>query len=138
MLKPSVPIDFGLERPIANLTYGLVHVVVPHVVSIEKPKYVGGDGRGRNVNVDNGRGVNFAVIGGAVKRETPFYKGVRSVEMGPDVTRRRFTAGVSSDAEWNECWPSVMLEAWRSRRWGSVSDLAWLSRLRVKGALVIW
>jgi hypothetical protein len=67
MLKPPIPIDFGSERPIANLTYGFVHVVVPHVVGIKKPKYVVSDGRGRNVDVDDGRGMNLAVIGGAVK-----------------------------------------------------------------------
>jgi hypothetical protein len=66
-LKPPIPIDFGSERPIANLTYGFVYVVVPHVVSIEKPKYVASDRRGWNVDVDNRRGMNFAVIGGAVK-----------------------------------------------------------------------
>jgi hypothetical protein len=58
--------------------------------------------------------------------------------MGPDVTRRRFTAGVSSDTEGNVRRPSVMLEAQRSRRCGSASILAWWSRLRVTGALVIW
>jgi hypothetical protein len=84
MLKPLVPIDFGSKRPIANLTDGLVHIVVPHIISVKKLKYVGGDGRGRNVDVDDGRGMNLAVIGGAVKGQTPFYKWVRGVEMyGP-------------------------------------------------------
>jgi hypothetical protein len=67
MLKPPIPFDFGSERPIANLTYGFVHVVVPHVVGIEEPKYVVSDGRGRNVDVDNRCGMNLAVIGGAIK-----------------------------------------------------------------------
>jgi hypothetical protein len=58
--------------------------------------------------------------------------------MGPDVTRRRFTAGVSSDAEGNVRRPSVMLEARRSRRCVSASILAWWSRLRVTGMLVVW
>jgi hypothetical protein len=110
-LKPPIPIDFGPEGPISDLTDGLVYVVVPHIVSIEKPKYVGGDGRRRDVDVYYGRGMDLAVISGAVNGETPLYKGVRSVEVGPDVTCRRFTAGVSSDAERDECWPPVMLEA---------------------------
>jgi hypothetical protein len=38
----------------------------------------------------------------------PLYKGVRSVEVGPDVMRRRFTAGVSSDTEGN-CHGRVVL-----------------------------
>jgi hypothetical protein len=67
---------------------------MPHIVSVKKPKYVGRDGRGRNVNIDDRRSMNFAVVSGAIKGETPLYKGVRSVEVGPDVTRRRFTAGI--------------------------------------------
>jgi hypothetical protein len=67
MLEPPVPIDFGPERPITNLTYGFVHVVVPHVVCIKEPEYVASDGRGRNVNVDDGCGVDLAVVSGAVK-----------------------------------------------------------------------
>jgi hypothetical protein len=88
---------------------------MPHIVSVKKPKDVGRNGRGRNVNVNDGRGVNFAVVSGAVKGETPLYKGVRSVEVGPDVTRRRFTAGVSSDAEGDVRRPLVMLKARWSR-----------------------
>jgi hypothetical protein len=65
-LKPPIPIDFGSERPITNLTYSFVYVVVPHVVGIEKPKYVVSDGRGRNVDIDDRHGMNLAVIGGAV------------------------------------------------------------------------
>jgi hypothetical protein len=138
MLQPPIPIDFGLERPITNLTDGLIDIIVPHVVSIKKPKYVGGNGRGRNVNVDNGCGMDLAVIGGTVHGKTPFYKGVRSVEVSPDVTRRRFTTGVSSDAERDECRSSIMLEARWCRRYGSASALAWLRWLRVRGALVMW
>jgi hypothetical protein len=110
---------------------------VPHIVGVEEPEYVGGDGRGWNVDVNNGRGVNFAVISRAVNGETPLYKGVRSVEVGPDVTRRRFTAGVSSDAEGNECGPPVMLEARWCWRDGSASALARLSWLRVRGVFII-
>jgi hypothetical protein len=58
--------------------------------------------------------------------------------VGPDVMRRRFTAGVSSDMEGDVRRPSVMLKARWSRRCGSVSALAWLSWLRVRGAFVIW
>jgi hypothetical protein len=137
-LQPSIPIDLGPERPIADLSDGFIDVIVPHVVSIKKSEELSGDERGRHVNVDDGRGVNLAMIGGAVNRKTPLYKGVRSVEMGPDVTRRRFTAGVSSDAEGDERRPSVMLKARRSRRCGSASALAWLCWLRVSGPFVIW
>jgi hypothetical protein len=45
--------------------------------------------------------------------------------MGPDVTRQRFTAGVSSDTEGNVRRPPVMLEARRSRRCGSASISVW-------------
>jgi hypothetical protein len=114
-LEPPISVDFGPERLITDLTYSLVHVVVPHIVSVKKPKYVGGNRRGWNVDVNDGRGMDLTVIGGAVHGEPPFYKGVRSVEVGPDVTRRRFTAGVSSDTEGDERRPSVMLKAQRSR-----------------------
>jgi hypothetical protein len=137
-LQPPIPIDLGPERPIADLTDGLVDVIVSHVVSVKKSKEFSWNERGRNVDVDDGRGVNLTMVGGAVNRETPLYKGVRSVEMGPDVTRRRFTAGVSSDAEGDERRPSVMLKARWSQRCGSASALAWLSWLRVSGPLVIW
>jgi hypothetical protein len=122
-LQPPIPIDLGPERPIADLTDGLIDVIVPHVVSVKESKELSWDGRGRNVDIDDGRGVNLTMIGRAVNRKTPLYKGVRSVEMGPDVTRRRFTAGVSSDTEGDERRPSVMLKARRSRRCGSASAL---------------
>jgi hypothetical protein len=122
-LQPPIPIDLGPERPISYLTDGLVDVVVSHVVSIEDAKELSWDGRRRDVDVDDGRGVNLTVICGTVNRKTPLYKGVRSVEVGPDVTRRRFTAGVSLDTEGNERRPSVMLKARRSRRCGSASAL---------------
>jgi hypothetical protein len=48
--------------------------------------------------------MDFAVIGGSVKRQPPFYKRVRGVEVGADVTRRRFTAVLISDTEWDEGW----------------------------------
>jgi hypothetical protein len=123
----AVPIDLGPERPVTDLTDGLVDVVVPHVVSIKEAEELSFDGRRRNVDVDDGRGVNFTMICGTVNRKTPLYKGVRSVEVGPDVTRRRFTAGVSSDTEGDERRPSVMLKARRSRRCGSAIAWACLS-----------
>jgi hypothetical protein len=123
-LQPPIPIDLGPERSIADLSYGLIDIIMPHIVSVKKSKELSWNGRGRNVDVDNGGSVNLTVISGAVDRETPLYKGVRSVEVGPDVMRRRFTAGVSSDTEGDERRPSVMLKARRSRRCGSASALA--------------
>jgi hypothetical protein len=66
-LKPPVSVDFGPQGPITDLTDSLVDVVVPHIVSIEKPKYVSGNGRGRHVNVYDGCGVNFTVVSGAIE-----------------------------------------------------------------------
>jgi hypothetical protein len=40
---------------------------MPHIVSVKKPKDVGGDGRGWNVNVDDDRGMDLTVIGGTVE-----------------------------------------------------------------------
>jgi hypothetical protein len=110
MLEPSVSIDFGSERLIPNLTDGLIYGVVPHVVSVKKSEDVVSDRRGCNIDVNDGSGVDLTVIGGAIEGKPPFYKGVRSIEVGPDVTRRRFTAGVSSDTERDERRPSVMLD----------------------------
>jgi hypothetical protein len=81
--------------------------------------------------------MNLAVVSGAVEQKTPLYEGIRSVEVCTDVTRRRFTAGVSSDAEGDVRRPSVMLKARQSRRCRSASILALWSWLRVTGALVI-
>jgi hypothetical protein len=64
----------------------------------------------------NGSSVDLAVISGPIERQTPFYKGVWGVEVSADVTRRRFTAVLVADAEWNEGRASVMLEARRCRR----------------------
>jgi hypothetical protein len=66
-LQLSVAVDFGSKGPITYLTDSLVDIVVPHVVSIEKPKYIGGNGRRGNVDVYDRRGMNLAVIGGAVE-----------------------------------------------------------------------
>jgi hypothetical protein len=61
-LQPPVPIDLGPERPIPDLTDGLVDVVVPHVVSIKDAKELIWDKRRRDVDVDDGHGVNLTVI----------------------------------------------------------------------------
>jgi hypothetical protein len=66
-LKPPVSVDFGPQGPITDLTDGLVDVVVPHIVSIEKPKCVGGNRRRGDVDIYDRRGMNLAVIGGAVE-----------------------------------------------------------------------
>jgi hypothetical protein len=60
--------------------------------------------------------MDFAVVGGSVERQMPFYKGVWGVKVSTDVTRRRFTAVLVMDAEWDEGRASVMLEACRCRR----------------------
>jgi hypothetical protein len=64
----------------------------------------------------DGSGMNLAVVSGPVERQTPFYKGVWSVEVSADVTRWRFTAVFIADPEGNEGRASVMLEARWCRR----------------------
>jgi hypothetical protein len=84
---------------------------VPHIVGVEKSKNVSrNEGRGY-VHIDYGRGVNLTVIGRAVKRQLPFYKRVRGVEMGPDIARRRFTAVLVADAEGDVGRASIVFEA---------------------------
>jgi hypothetical protein len=60
--------------------------------------------------------MDFAVICGPVKGQSPFYKRVRGVDVGSDVTRRRFTAMLISDTEWDIGRTSIVFEA--SRDWG--------------------
>jgi hypothetical protein len=67
----------------------------------------------------DGGGVDLAVVSGSVKRQTPFYKGVWSVEVSMDVTRWRFAAVLVADAERDEGRALVMLEARWCRRCGS-------------------
>jgi hypothetical protein len=98
-LKASVTVNLGVERTITKLPDGLIDVIVTHVVSIEEAKNVGGDERGRYVDVNYGRRVNLTVVCGPVDRQPPFYKRVRGVEVGADVMRRRFTTVLISDAE---------------------------------------
>jgi hypothetical protein len=84
---------------------------VPHIVSVEKLKYIGSNGRGRDIDVDDGCGMDLAVVGGPVKRQSPLYKWVRGVKVGADVTRRRFTAMLVSDVERDVRGASVVLKA---------------------------
>jgi hypothetical protein len=116
VLKLSVTVNLGSEGMVTELPKGLVHAIMPHIVSIEKPKDIGGDERGRNVDVNDGRSVNLAVVCGPIKRQSPFYKRVRGVKVGTDVMRRRFTAVLVSDTEWDEGGASIVLEA--GRDWG--------------------
>jgi hypothetical protein len=66
-LELPVSIDLCFKRTITDLPEGLVYAIVPHVVSVKKPKYIGGNGRGRDVDVDDGRGVDFTVVCGPVE-----------------------------------------------------------------------
>jgi hypothetical protein len=65
-LESAVAADLSDQRSISKLTECLVHAVMPHVVSMEKPKNVSCDGRRGNVHVMNGLCVEFAMVGGAV------------------------------------------------------------------------
>jgi hypothetical protein len=82
----------------------------------------------------DGSGMDLAVIGGSVKRQLPFYKGVWGIKVSSDITRRCFTAVLVADAERDEGRASVMLEARRCRRCGSSNWQTLLSLLRVSGA----
>jgi hypothetical protein len=115
-LKASVTVNFGAEGTITELPDGLVHPIIPHIVGVEKPKDVGCDERRRDVDVYYGRSMNLAVISGPVERQPPFYKRVRGVEVGADVTCRRFTAVLVSDTEWDEGRASIVFEAGRDWR----------------------
>jgi hypothetical protein len=65
-LESAVAADLSDQRSIPDLTERLIYTVMPHIVSVEKPKNIGCDGRRGNVHVMNGLGVDFAVISGAV------------------------------------------------------------------------
>jgi hypothetical protein len=54
---------------------------MPHIVSIQQLQDVSSDWWGRDVEVMDDGGVNFAVIGGSVERQMPFYKGVWGVDV---------------------------------------------------------
>jgi hypothetical protein len=65
-LKSTVAVDFHYQRPVAELTECFIHVVVPHVVSVKKPKYVGCNGGRGNVYIMDGSCVDLAVVGRAL------------------------------------------------------------------------
>jgi hypothetical protein len=89
---------------------------VPHIVSVQQPQEIGCDHGWGNIEVVNGGSVDLAAISGPIEGQTPFYKGVWGVKVSADVTRRRFSAVLIADTEWNEGRASVMLEARRCRR----------------------
>jgi hypothetical protein len=95
-------------------------LVKTHVVSIQESKDVSGNGRGRDVDVDDSRGMDLTMVRGTVNGESPFYKRVRGVDVGADVMRRRFTAVFVPDAEWYEGRASIVFEACRD--WGCNSS----------------
>jgi hypothetical protein len=109
-------VDFRSERAITELPEGLVYSVKAHVVGVEESKNVSSDERGWDVDVNDRHGMNLAVVRRPIKGESPFYKRVRGIEVGADVTCRRFTAMLVPDAEWNKGRASIVLEAgwdWR-------------------------
>jgi hypothetical protein len=66
-LEPLIAVDLGPEGSVTELPEGFIHVIVAHVVSVEKPKDVGGDERRWNVHVDYRCRMNLAMVGGSVK-----------------------------------------------------------------------
>jgi hypothetical protein len=110
-LQTPVTVNFRAEGTITDLPDGLIYAIVPHVVTVKESEYISGDGRGRDVDVDHGCCVDFAVIGRPVERQPPFYKRVRGVEVGADVTRRRFAAVLVADTEGNEGRASIVFKA---------------------------
>jgi hypothetical protein len=67
LLELSVSIDFCSKRAVAYLPKGFVHTLEPHIVNVEKLKYVGSDRRGRDVDIDDSRGVNLTVVSGPIE-----------------------------------------------------------------------
>jgi hypothetical protein len=131
-------VNFRTKGTVTELPDGLIDTVKIHVVSIEKLEDVGGDERRGHVNVYYGRGMNFTVISGPVDRQPPFYKRVRGVDVGADVTRRRFAAVLVAYTEGDEGQASIVFEAgWD---WGCNSSGASMALrlLRVSGASSIW
>jgi hypothetical protein len=94
-------------------------MIMPHIVSLKKLKKFGGDRWWGNVNIIDGHGVNLTVISGAVQQQPPLYKGVRCVDMGPNVPCWCFMA-VLLDAEGDVSRASVVFEAWQCWRCGLV------------------
>jgi hypothetical protein len=66
VFESAVTGDLSDQRSIPDLTERLIYAVMPHIVSVEKPKNVGSDGRRGNVHVMNGLGVDLAVVSGAI------------------------------------------------------------------------
>jgi hypothetical protein len=66
MLESVVTVDLGDQRSISEFTECLIYAVMPHVVSMKKPKNVGCDERRGNVHVVNGLSVDLAMVGGAI------------------------------------------------------------------------
>jgi hypothetical protein len=73
-------------------------------------------------------GMDLAVVGRPLERETSLYKGIGCVEVSPDVTGWCFTT-VFLDAEGNVGGASVMLKARQCRQCGSAS---WSSSCRLR------
>jgi hypothetical protein len=126
------------EGMITEIPDGLVHAIMPHVVSVEEPKNFGGNERAGYVEVNYGHSMDLAVVGGSVKRQPSFYKRVRGVEVGADVMCRRFTAVLVSDTEWDESRASIVFKAGRDWGWSSSGGPRALRLLHVSGALSIW
>jgi hypothetical protein len=81
--------------------------------------------------------MNLAVVRGPIEGESSFYKRVRGVEVGVDVTRRRFTAMLVPDPEWSEGRASIVFET--RRDWGcDPSGGPMALRLLLRGASSIW
>jgi hypothetical protein len=137
-LEASVTVNLSTEGAVTELPDSLVDAIIPHVVGVKKPKDVSGDKRRGYVDINYGHGMDFAVIGGAVKRQPPFYKRVRGVEMGPDITRRCFTAMLVSDTEGDIGRASIVFEAGRDWGCNSSGGPRALRLLRVSGASSIW
>jgi hypothetical protein len=133
-LEASVTVNFRTEGTITDLSDSFVYAIVPHVVAVKESEYVSGDDGGRCVDVNHGCCVDFAMISRPIERQPPFYKRVRGVEVGADVTHRRFAAVFVSDTEWNESRASVVFEAGWDWGCNSSGGPRALRLLRVSGA----
>jgi hypothetical protein len=109
--ETPVTVNFRSEGTVTDCPKGLIYAVVVHIVGVKEAEDVSSNDRRGNVDINHGRCVDFAVVSRPVKRQPPFYKRVRGVEVGADVTRRRFAAVFVSDTEWDECRASIVLEA---------------------------
>jgi hypothetical protein len=64
LLEATISVNFGDQRSITDVAKCLIHTVMPHIVSVQKPKDIGSNKRWGNVDVVDGSSVNFAVVGG--------------------------------------------------------------------------